>query len=261
MKPFSIKTEEYELQLLPKTKYRTSHTPEAPTIGFAYEVQQGHHAFASDRVTPFYSIPNSLAFTPAGCDIYSESEEGGEYLVIRLKNKDLQERTLYQFNDHIDLEAINAAQALRRFLITENKDRLELDVETTMLMEAVINKTTGKTETSTEKNSITLRRLKTIHDYMESNLAENISLNQLAKTIGLSKSYFLRAFKAATGQQPHKYLIARRIARAKQLIEQNSQKLTQIALDCGFSNHAHMTTAFKNSLGVTPRLYREIILK
>lgn len=263
MKPFSIKTDEYELQLLPKEKYRTSHTPEAPTIGFAYEVQHGHHAFASDRIIPFYSIPNSLAFTPAGCDIYSESEKGGEYLTIRLKKEELQETTttLYQFNDHIDLEAIKAAEALRRTLITGYKNRLELDVETNTLLKAVINKTTGKKESPRGRSSITIKRLKTLHDYMESNLAENISLNQLAKTVGLSKSYFLRAFKAATGQQPHKYLVSRRIARAKQLIEQNRQKLTQIALDCGFSSHAHMTTVFKNSLGVTPGLYREIIQK
>lgn len=263
MKQIVKNTPDYEIQLLPRAQYHVKQTQMSPAIGFAYEIQHGHHAFGSDRITPFYSIPNTLAFTPEGCDIYSESEEGGEYLLIRLKESALQAASTmhHQFNDHIDPQAINAAQALRKILISGNGERLQLDIEIHRLEEAVIRKMTTPTNLNHKTNSITTRRLRTLHDYIENNLSEEISLNCLAKTIGLSKSYFLRAFKAATGQQPHKYLVSRRIARAKQLIEQNRMKLTQISLACGFSSHAHMTTTFKKQLGVTPKTYRNIILK
>lgn len=69
-------------ELLPRKPYQTAYTPEAAVIGFAFESQVGMHAFGSDRRVAFRARPNGLAYVPPGCDVYSCSVNGGEYLRI-----------------------------------------------------------------------------------------------------------------------------------------------------------------------------------
>jgi AraC family transcriptional regulator len=104
---------------------------------------------------------------------------------------------------------------------------------------------------------MTSRRLKRILDHFEARLAEDIRLADLASDSGLSESYLARTFRAATGTTLHAALVERRIARARSLIEAASRRgvpasLAEVAAATGFSSHAHMTTAFRRVLGITP---------
>jgi AraC family transcriptional regulator len=78
----------------------------------------------------------------------------------------------------------------------------------------------------------------------------------MAAACGLSSGFFLRAFKAATGQAPHQFLLARRLIEARRLLEQTGAGAAEIAALTGFCSQAHMTTAFRRALGVTPAAYR-----
>ena len=91
---------------------------------------------------------------------------------------------------------------------------------------------------------------------MRAGLSENIDLAILAAESGYSRSHFLRMFRAATGQSPHRYLLELRLAEAQALIASGSMPLIDIAFACGFSSHAHLTTAFRSRFGVTPSTYR-----
>jgi len=68
--------------------------------------------------------------------------------------------------------------------------------------------------------------------------------------------HFARAFKAATGTPPHRYLTDRRIGRAETMIAEGRLSLAEIADVCGFSSQAHFTRWFKRIMGVTPGIYR-----
>jgi AraC family transcriptional regulator len=110
---------------------------------------------------------------------------------------------------------------------------------------------------SKPERRITSWRLKRINDHFEARLAEEIHLADVASDIGLSESYLARAFQAATGTTLHAALLERRIARARRLIEAALRhnapaSLADVAAATGFSSHAHMTTAFRRVLGVTP---------
>ena len=72
-----------DVELLPRSLYEATYTANAGIIGFAFETQGGTHALGSDRRVPFYNSPHTLAYVPAGCDVYSRSIAGGEYLHIR----------------------------------------------------------------------------------------------------------------------------------------------------------------------------------
>lgn len=63
-------------------------------------------------------------------------------------------------------------------------------------------------------------------------------------------------FKAATGQTPHRYLLELRLSSAQSMLMDPALPLTDIALACGFSSHAHLSTAFRSRFGAAPSAYR-----
>jgi AraC family transcriptional regulator len=84
----------------------------------------------------------------------------------------------------------------------------------------------------------------------------DLSLQALANESGYSRVHFVRMFKAATGSSPHNYLLNLKLDRARELLKNPSMPLIDIALDCGFSSHSHMSRFFHKIVGVTPSAYR-----
>ncbi len=84
----------------------------------------------------------------------------------------------------------------------------------------------------------------------------DLDLQTLAAEAGYSRAHFARMFRAATGQTPHRYLLHLRLTRAQKLLERRDNALVDIAAMCGFSSQSHMTTAFRQLLGLTPAQYR-----
>src|SRR5262245_53901972 len=72
----------FAVTALPASPYQVSYVPAHHVIGFTFERQQGVDAFGGARRRPFDAEPWRLAFTPAGCDVFSASDRGGEYLVL-----------------------------------------------------------------------------------------------------------------------------------------------------------------------------------
>ncbi|MCI0388760.1 MAG: AraC family transcriptional regulator [Acidobacteria bacterium] len=104
------------------------------------------------------------------------------------------------------------------------------------------------------------RRLRQVVDYIEANLAENISLGDLAAVVGLSVSHFKVLFREATGFSPHQYLIRRRVERARILLGEGELSISQIATETGFAHQSHLSRHMQRVLGVSPKLLREILL-
>src|SRR5689334_18169994 len=101
----------WSAELLPRKPYRAAYRPDVPVVGFAFDGQIGVHAFGSDRRTDFRVRPNSLAFVPAGCDVYSTSSQGGEYLRLTFeRSRDETWSCSHRFSDEIDPLAISAAE-------------------------------------------------------------------------------------------------------------------------------------------------------
>jgi AraC family transcriptional regulator len=87
-------------------------------------------------------------------------------------------------------------------------------------------------------------------------LAENIAVADLAAEAGLSPSHFALLFKRSVGISVHHYVMRARVERAVELLTQTTDPLGEIALQCGFANQSHMTSALRRFLGVTPRALR-----
>ena len=100
------------------------------------------------------------------------------------------------------------------------------------------------------------RRLRRVTEFIEAHLGEGLTIEALASEACLSPFHFARAFKAATGTAPHRYLTDRRIGRARALIAEGRLPLAEIAEQCGFSSQPHFTRWFKRIVGITPGAYR-----
>jgi AraC family transcriptional regulator len=100
-------------------------------------------------------------------------------------------------------------------------------------------------------------RLKRAIDYVMANLAEPISLADIAAATGLSRMHFAAQFRVATGLRPHEYLLQRRIERAQELLLSSHLPLVDIAFEVGFKTQAHFTTVFSRMVGETPNAWRQ----
>jgi AraC family transcriptional regulator len=98
--------------------------------------------------------------------------------------------------------------------------------------------------------------LRHIKKYMEENLQDNLSLDELARETNYSRGHFLRMFRAATGRPPHRYLMERRIELAKSMLLAEGMSLIDIAARCGFSSQSHLTRVFRKQIGVTPSVFK-----
>jgi AraC-like DNA-binding protein len=95
-------------------------------------------------------------------------------------------------------------------------------------------------------------------DLMMSSLGQEISLKSLAGECGLSVRHFARGFRLAVGVPPHRWLMERRVERAKELLETRALPLTDIASFCGFADQSHFTRVFKNMVGKSPGSWRRL---
>ncbi len=93
-------------------------------------------------------------------------------------------------------------------------------------------------------------------DYIEDNLAESHSPEELAKIAALSPFYFQRLFTRLVKRPVSEYIKMRRLARACDILKDKDSRILDIALDCGFNSHEHFTKSFKSAFGMTPEEYR-----
>jgi len=92
--------------------------------------------------------------------------------------------------------------------------------------------------------------------YIESHLAEPLTLDDVAGVAGVSRFHLVRAFAAATGFSVMRYVRARRLSKAAQALAAGAPDILSLALDSDYSSHEAFTRAFRDHFGVTPEAVR-----
>lgn len=100
-------------------------------------------------------------------------------------------------------------------------------------------------------------KLNKVKNFIEDGLAEDLSIADMAAVVHMSQFHFARAFKTATGSSPHRYLVERRMERAKVLLKVTRISIAEIAYGLGFANHSHFIAQFRKATGITPKSYRD----
>jgi AraC family transcriptional regulator len=200
-----------------------------------------------------------LCYIPAGMPIWSRLNAGG-----RLRHLDI----------HFDLDtlpgSINAGWDTPRLTFSDQRltglaqlFALECDQKRTAhpayeqgLVAALLAAMDTGEERETQRNRLTDHQLRRLARFVEDNCARNIRLKEMADLVGLSPSYFSQMFKATTGLPPHRWQLRKRVERVQSMLSAGGLSLTEIAVDTGFSDQAHLTRVFQRFTGSTPAAWQ-----
>lgn len=93
--------------------------------------------------------------------------------------------------------------------------------------------------------------------HIETHYAEDITLDELARLSHLSKRHFSRVFRECIGRSPIEHLLHVRIQHATELLRHTDRTITDIAIDCGFSDSNYFTRLFRKLMTQPPNQYRQ----
>ena len=93
--------------------------------------------------------------------------------------------------------------------------------------------------------------------FIEQNFQNDISVEDIASTCGLNRSYFGKIFKNAVGKSPQEFLLNYRMIKATELLKLTQLSVGDISIAVGYANQLHFSRAFKNIYGISPREWRK----
>lgn len=93
-------------------------------------------------------------------------------------------------------------------------------------------------------------------EMLEENLTTDLPLSAVASACGLSRGYFTRAFKVSTGHPPYRWVILKRVEKARELLRLTDLTIVEVAFICGFCDQSHLTRTFTAHVGMTPIQWR-----
>jgi AraC-like DNA-binding protein len=102
-------------------------------------------------------------------------------------------------------------------------------------------------------NGLSRWQLRRAMEYLEAHMTQDISLEEMAKLVGLSQSQFARSFKISTGLPPYKWFLDARIKRAQELLLHGKEPIALVAIQTGFADQSHFTKTFRRATGATPK--------
>ncbi|WP_320171707.1 AraC family transcriptional regulator [Maridesulfovibrio sp.] len=94
-------------------------------------------------------------------------------------------------------------------------------------------------------------------EYMDAHIGSNLTIEDLAHEVGMSKYYFSRLFKEDTGATPYQFFLARRLEKARMLLDEGRNTITEIAHLLNFSDQSHFSRVFRKKFGMNPKSYIE----
>lgn len=94
-------------------------------------------------------------------------------------------------------------------------------------------------------------------EYIAENYSENITVEQLAETVHLSKSYFMNRFRQSAGVSAVEYITQFRIRAACSALTESTKTVSEISFECGFRNLSNFNRQFRRLMGCTPNEYRK----
>ena len=241
--------------------------PQHHVIGLQFdpaviELKNGQQGFRTVRLQP-----NHVAIFPAMGPFSLRATDTGRFLAVTLEPKflfcaahELASSDQFELTPNVPLEdsMLQAGLlALKHEAETGSPGgRLYAEsVATALAVHLARHYSIHKPELRIRSGGLAPGQLRRAVDFIQEQLAENISLNALAAAVGLSPFHFARSFKKSVGLTPHQYVIRCRIERARQLLLRADASVSDIASRVGFCDQSHLTAHFKRLYGVTPKAF------
>lgn len=118
----------------------------------------------------------------------------------------------------------------------------------------IVKNSVNELFTDTTYGNKSNQSLNTAIDILECRYCEKIDIEELSKSVFISKYHFIRQFKKYAGLTPHNFQVQRKIRQSQRMLRNNSN-ITEIALAAGFCDQSHFIKCFKKIVGITPSEY------
>jgi AraC family transcriptional regulator len=99
-------------------------------------------------------------------------------------------------------------------------------------------------------------RLRRIKELVHAKMDDDLSLDEMAQSVGLSTAHFARMFRKSTGETPHQFVVRQRLERAKAMLRAPAARVLDVAVACGFRTQQHFAQVFRDAYRVSPTEYR-----
>src|SRR6202023_3162799 len=103
-------------------------------------------------------------------------------------------------------------------------------------------------------------RLRRIKELVHARMEDDLSLDEMAQSVGLSTAHFARMFRKSTGETPHQFVLRQRVERAKAMLRVPDVRVLDVAVACGFTTQQHFAQVFRDACGISPTGYRQDFL-
>jgi AraC family transcriptional regulator len=100
-------------------------------------------------------------------------------------------------------------------------------------------------------------RLRRIRELVQAKMEDELSLDEMAESVGLSTAHFARMFRKSTGETPHQFVLRQRLERAKAMLRAPDARVLDVAVACGFKTQQHFAQVFRYFCGISPTEYRQ----
>ena len=103
-------------------------------------------------------------------------------------------------------------------------------------------------------------RLRRVKELVQAKIEYDLSLDEMAESVGLSTAHFARMFRKSTGETPHQFVLRQKIERAKSMLRAREARVLDVAVACGFKTQQHFAQVFRDVCRVSPTEYRQDFL-
>src|SRR3989449_6428230 len=103
-------------------------------------------------------------------------------------------------------------------------------------------------------------RFRRIKELVHAKMEDDLSLDEMAQSAGLSTAHFARMFRKSTGETPHQFVLRQRLERAKAMLRAPDARVLDVAVACGFKTQQHFAQVFRDVCGISPTGYRRDFL-
>jgi AraC family transcriptional regulator len=139
--------------------------------------------------------------------------------------------------------------------------RLFLDSVEQAIAVALINgHAVGHRPVQIHRGGLGSARLQRIKELVDTKMEDDLGLDEMAQSVGLSTAHFARMFRKSTGKTPHQFVLRQRIERAKAMLRAADARVLDVAVACGFKTQQHFAQVFRDVCGVSPTEYRQDFL-
>ncbi len=222
-----------------------------------------------DKTNRGLYVKGDLSITPGGMPFFARWDSDDRFMQIRISSYFLQSVAEETLNTNPDcLEVISEfktrdpqIEAMSMMLLSELKEnlgaKLYIDSLVNVLAVHLLRRySTTQPRLAIYEGGLSERQLLQVLEYINEYLDREIKLANLARLLDMSQFHFSYLFKRSLGIPPYQYLLQQRIERAKELLKQKERSIMDIALECGFNSHSHLSKQFRQLTGMTPKAYR-----